>query len=250
MNTCYNPFSLSGKTILVTGASSGIGRATAIECSRMGARVILSARNKERLEETLSVMDGEGHSIISGDLTVQEELETIVGSLPKLDGVVLCAGIGNNTLIPFATREKIQKIFEVNFYSQVELFRLLVKKKILIKNSSVVAICSVGGVTHFTYGNVIYGASKAALKSWMKFASKEFGIKKIRVNVICPGMTDTPLIHKGTITEEQLQEDAKKYPLGRYGKPEEIAYGAVYLLSDAAAWVTGASLIIDGGNSN
>lgn len=250
MNTCYNPFSLSGKTILVTGASSGIGRATAIECSRMGANVIITARNSERLHETISSMEGEGHLMLIGDLTNQEDLDLIVSSLPKLDGSVLCAGVGNSTLLPFATREKFQKIFEVNFSSQVELFRLLVKKKILQRNSSVVSICSIGGIASFTYGNGIYGSSKAALKSWMKFASKELGTKKIRVNVICPGMVETPLIHSGKITEEQLQIDLRKYPLGRYGKPEDVAYGAVYLLSDAAAWITGASLIIDGGITN
>lgn len=250
MNTCYNPFSLAGKTILVTGASSGIGRATAIECSKMGASVVISARNTERLKETLLLMEGEGHSMLIGDLTVQEDLERIILELPKLDGVVLCAGLGNTTLLPFATKEKILKIYEINFFSQVELLRLLIKKKLLQRNSSVVPICSIGGITSFTYGNMIYGSSKAALKSWMKFASKELGNKRIRVNIICPGMIDTPLIHKGTITEEQLEQDAKKYPLGRYGKPEEIAFGAIYLLSDASSWVTGISLMIDGGISN
>lgn len=250
MNTCYNPFSLSGKTILVTGASSGIGRATAIECSKMGATVIISARNIERLNETLAEMEGEGHKIVSGDLTEQNDLEVILGALPKLDGVVMCAGVGNSTLIPFATRDKVLKLYESNLFSQIELLRLIVKKKILNRDSSVVSIASTGGICGFPYGNVIYGSAKAALKSWMKFASKEFGVKKIRVNTICPAMVETPLIHKVSITEEQLKEDAKRYPLGRYGRPEEIAYGAVYLLSDASSWVTGTSLIIDGGISN
>ncbi len=250
MNTCYNPFSLEGKTILITGASSGIGRATAIECSRMGAKVIITARNVQRLKETLVAMEGEWHLMLLGDLTDQNELEKIVSSVPALDGAVFCAGIGKNTLIPYASKDMILKVYQTNLFSQIELLRLLVKKKILKKNSSVVQISSIGGTKDFSFGNVIYGSSKAALSSWMKYASKEFGQKKIRVNVICPGMVDTPLIHGGTITEEQLNEDAKKYPLGRYGRPEEIAYGAVYLLSDAAAWVTGTSLIIDGGISN
>lgn len=249
MNSCYNPFSLAGKTIFITGASSGIGRASAIECSKMGATVILGGRNLERLNETMSMMQGEDHSLAPGDLTNAEDLESIVASIPKIDGLVLCAGLGDNTLISFAARVKINRVYEVNFFSQVELFRLLVKKKKLVKNSSVVAICSVAGFTRITFGHGIYGSAKAALRSWMKYASKEYGPKKIRVNTVCPSMVDTPLIHRGTITEEQLQEDAKKYPLGRYGKPEEIAYGVIYLLSDAASWVTGTSLIIDGGIS-
>lgn len=249
MNTCYNPFSLAGKTILVTGASSGIGRATAIECSKMGATVIINGRNEERLKETLSCTEGPGHISIVGDLTSKDDIEKLVNQMPKLNGLVLCAGIGNSTLIPFATREKIDKVFEINFYSQVELFRILIKKKILINGASVVPICSIGGMTKFTLGNAIYGSTKSALHTWMLFAAKEFSTKKIRINCVCPGMTETPLIRGGALSEDQLQADADNYPLGRYGRPEEIAYGVVYLLSDAALWVTGTSLVIDGGIS-
>ena len=250
MNTCYNPFSLAGKTILVTGASSGIGRSITIECSKMGATVIAAGRNIERLNETLAACEGSSNSIVTGDLSNQEDIDNIVKSLPKLDGVVLCAGIGNATLIPFATPEKIRKIYDVNFFAQIELLRLLVKKKLLVKESSVVAMSSVGGYSLFSFAHAIYGSAKAALRSFMKFASKEFANKKIRVNSICPGMIDTPLIHKGVITEEQLKEDEKLYPLGRYGKPEDVAYCAVYLLSNAANWVTGSTFVIDGGVSN
>lgn len=250
MNTCYNPFSLNGKTILVTGASSGIGRSIAIECSKMGAHIIAAGRNIERLEDTISLMEGASNSYITGDLTNHDDIDNIIKNLPKIDGVVLCAGVGNSTLIPFATPEKMKLIFDINFFSQVELFRLLVKKKILTKNSSVVAISSIGGYSSFTFANTIYGSAKASLRTWMKFASKELAGKQIRVNSICPGMIDTPLIHKGTITEEQLTEDAKRYPLGHYGQPEDVAYCAVYLLSDAAKWVTGSTFVIDGGISN
>lgn len=250
MNTCYNPFTLEGKTILVTGASSGIGRSIAIECSKMGATVIAAGRNVGRLEETLSQMEGDGHLIVAGDLAKQEDVDSIVKSLPKLNGAVLCAGIGDSALIPFATPEKVRSTFDVNFFSQVELLRLLVKKKILVKGSSVVAMSSIGGLSLFAFAHAIYGASKASLRAWMKFASKELGVKGIRVNSICPGMIDTPLIHKGVITEEQLQEDAKSYPLGHYGQPEDVAYCAVYLLSNAAKWVTGSTFVIDGGVSN
>ena len=127
--------------------------------------------------------------------------------------------------------------------------RLLYKKKKIAKNASLVLLSSLGGTQIFSGGNGIYGASKSALNSIMKFAAKEFSSRKVRVNSICPGMVDTPLIHRGTITEEQLLEDQKRYPLGRYGKPEDIAYAAIYLLSDASSWVTGQALVLDGGLS-
>ena len=247
----YNPFSLKDKTVLVTGASSGIGQQTAIACSRMGARVVLSARNQDRLQETLSQMaeHPDGHVPLLADLTLQEEMDRLVAALPPLDGAVFCAG--NSTTLPlqFGTREKFDEMFGVNFFAPVELLRLMYKKKVLNKGASVVLIASIGGTHSFMPGNGVYGASKAALNSVMKYAAREFASRRVRVNSICPGMVDTPLIHRGTITEEQLAEDAKRYPLGRYGQPEDIANGAIYLLSDASSWLTGHDLVIDGGFS-
>lgn len=248
-NTSFNPFSLAGKTVLVTGASSGIGRETAIECSRMGASVVITGRDADRLNETNNLLDGSVTAPIIADLTKQEDVERLVAELPPLDGAVLCAG--NSTTLPlqFGTREKFDGMFDVNFFAPVELLRLLYKKKVLQKWASVVLIASIGGTHSFMPGNGVYGASKAALNSVMKYAAREYAARKVRVNSICPGMVDTPLIHRGTITEEQLAEDAKKYPLGRYGQPEDIAHGAIYLLSDASNWLTGHDLIIDGGFS-
>ena len=244
-----NPFSLEGKTVLVTGASSGIGRQTAIECSRMGASVVLSARNEDRLQETLSSMEGDGHKVIPADLLNQDQLENLVSSITPVDGVVLCSGKGLTLPMQFATRDKLDDIFNTNFYAPFELLRLLYKKKKIQKQGSVVVLASLGGTQIFSGSNGVYGASKAALNSAMMFCAKEFSSRKIRVNCICPGMVDTPLIHRGTVTEEQLIENAKLYPLGRYGKPEDIAYAAVYLLSDAASWVTGQDFVLDGGIS-
>ena len=244
----YNPFSLKGKTILVTGASSGIGQATAIECAQMGAEVVITGRDTERLQATADLV-GTPKALIAADLTNQEDVERLVASLPPLDGAVLCAG--NSTTLPlqFGSREKFDEMFNVNFFAPVELLRLMYKKKVLQKGASVVLIASIGGTHSFMPGNGVYGASKAALNSLMKYAAREYASRKIRVNSICPGMVDTPLIHRGTITEEQLAEDAKRYPLGRYGKPDDIANGAVYLLSDASSWLTGHDLVIDGGFS-
>jgi NAD(P)-dependent dehydrogenase (short-subunit alcohol dehydrogenase family) len=187
--------------------------------------------------------------VIQADLTSNGSVEDMVKDLPSLDGAVLCAG--NSTTLPlqFGSREKFDEMFDVNFFAPVELLRLMYKKKVLQKGASVVLIASIGGTHSFMPGNGVYGASKAALNSYMKYAAREYASRKVRVNSICPGMVDTPLIHRGTITEEQLAEDAKRYPLGRYGQPEDIANGVVYLLSEASSWLTGHDLVIDGGFS-
>ena len=245
----YNPFSLEGKTILVTGASSGIGQATAVSCAGIGAKVVITGRDPERLQETQNHLEGQCEAMIPADLTVTEDVENLIKTLPPLDGAVLCAG--NSTTLPlqFGTREKFDDMFDVNFFAPVELLRMMYKKKVLQKGASVVLIASIGGTHSFMPGNGVYGASKAALNSVMKYAAREYASRKVRVNSICPGMVDTPLIHRGTITEEQLAEDAKRYPLGRYGQPEDIANGVIYLLSDASSWLTGHDLVIDGGFS-
>ena len=243
----FNPFSLSGRTIFVTGASSGIGRTTAIICSRMGANMIVTGRNQDRLEAVLKELEGHGHQAIAADLTNQEQVDHLLEFLPVIDGVVLCAGQG--TVVPFkmADRKKIDPIFEINYFAQVELLRLLLKKKKLANGSSVVFVSSIGGVYSITVGNSIYGASKAALNSAMRFCALELAPKQIRVNSVCPGMVNTKLIKGGAVSEEQHQADMQKYPLKRYGEPEDIANGIVYLLSNASSWVTGHSLVIDGG---
>jgi len=244
-----NPFSLEGKTILVTGASSGIGRATAVACAAMGAHVIITGRDQARLQATQDLLGDHCKAVIQADLTSNGSVEDMVKDLPSLDGAVLCAG--NSTTLPlqFGSREKFDEMFDVNFFAPVELLRLMYKKKVLQKGASVVLIASIGGTHSFMPGNGVYGASKAALNSYMKYAAREYASRKVRVNSICPGMVDTPLIHRGTITEEQLAEDAKRYPLGRYGQPEDIANGVVYLLSEASSWLTGHDLVIDGGFS-
>jgi NAD(P)-dependent dehydrogenase (short-subunit alcohol dehydrogenase family) len=248
----FNPYNLSGKKILVTGASSGIGKATAINASKLGATVLITARDGHRLQETFDSLErteSSAHKMILADLTVEDDVKNLLAEVPSLDGLVLCAGKGLTLPLQFATREKFDDIFGVNFFAPVELLRMLFKKKQLQKSASVVLLASLGGTQIFSGGNGIYGASKSALNSIMKFAAKEFASRKIRVNSICPGMVDTPLIHRGTISDEQLLEDQKRYPLGRYGTPDDIAYAAIYLLSDAASWITGQSLILDGGIS-
>ena len=247
MGVNYNPFSLEGKTILVTGASSGIGQETAIQCSRLGAKVIVTARNEERLKTTLSQLEGEGHNMVIAELTDQEQLENLVNSVGDLNGVVLCAGRAMTSPFMFNTRDKYDNVFNINYFAPVELLRLLLKKKKIKKDASVVFVSSIGGVFGYSLGNSIYGATKAALHSTMKFCAKELAPKNVRVNSVNPGMVNTPLIGSGSISEEQYKADMERYPLKRYGEPHDIAYGIIYLLSDASSWVTGQSLVIDGG---
>ena len=249
MDTNYNPFSLAGKTILVTGASSGIGRETAIQCSKLGAKMIITGRNVDRLNETYSCLEGEGHRTVVAELTDKDNLELLVNEVEPLNGLVLCAGRGMTSPFAFNTPDKYEDIFKVNFFSPVELLRLLLKKKKIQKGGAVVFVSSIGGVYTYSMGNSVYGASKAAISSTMKFCARELAPKGIRVNSVNPGMVNTPLIGGGSISEEQYKADIEKYPLKRYGEPIDIASGIIYLLSDASSWVTGQSLIIDGGIS-
>lgn len=247
MDTSYNPYSLEGKTILVTGASSGIGQETAVQCSKLGAKMVITARNEERLKKTLLMLAGEGHKMILADLTSQEDIEILVNQVDCINGLVLCAGRVTTSPFMYNTREKYDDIFNVNFFAPIELLRLLLKKKRIKKESSVVFVSSIGGVLGYSFGNSIYGATKASIHSTMKFCAKELAPKGIRVNSVNPAMVKTPMIGGGAISDEQYKADMERYPLKRYGEPQDIAYGIIYLLSDASAWVTGHSLVIDGG---
>lgn len=247
-NPTYNPFSLKGKTILVTGASSGIGRATAIECSKLGAIVIITGRNSERLQQTYDSLYGLGHLQIIANLNNLEDLTSLVNQVPILDGVVNNAGIAKTQPISFIKEEDLQKIFATNTFTPILLVKQLLRKKKINKNASLVFTSSVSAIKS-DLGNSVYGASKAALQSYVRYCARELAPKSIRANSIHPGMVTTPLITGGAHSDDDLQTDAQKYPLGRYGRPEEIAWSIIYLLSDASAWITGHSLIIDGGIS-
>lgn len=245
----FNPYSLENKTILVTGASSGIGKATAIACSKMGAQVVITGRNEGRLQETFNELEGDGHQKIIAELTNEEDLKRLVEEVPPLDGLVNNAGIGSKTPINFIKQSALQNILDVNTIAPIMLTKMLLKKKKLQKGSSVVLTSSISGVCSVDIGNTLYSVSKSAIDGFMKNAAKELAEKGIRVNSVNPGMVDTPINDYSNVSEEQMQADLMRYPLKRHGKPEEIAYAIIYLLSDAAAWVTGTALKIDGGYS-
>jgi len=247
----YNPYSLEGKTILVTGASSGIGQATAIECSKLGANVVITARNEERLKKTFDDLDtsmGQQHQMVIADVSTHEGLEALVSALPALDGLSSNAGMAvGNKPIKFIKDDDIQTIMQTNTFSHAMLAKLLFKKKLLNKKASCVFTASIGGTKSYGPGNTIYGMSKAALESFVKYAAIEFAPREIRCNNVCPGMIETPLINLDALTDEDKAIDAEKYLLKRYGQPAEVARTTAFLLSDASSFITGTSIIIDGG---
>jgi NAD(P)-dependent dehydrogenase (short-subunit alcohol dehydrogenase family) len=245
----YNPFSLTGKTILVTGASSGIGRATAVECSKMGATLILTARNEERLQATLAELDGDGHRYILADLTDETQMQTLCEGLPELDGVVFCAGKSLLKPIQVLSEKDITSVFATNYTAPVLLTKSLVKARKLNKGASLVYIASISGNGNTAPALAIYGSSKSSLTSFVQYAALELAGRQIRCNAICPGRIETGLLQNQSMTAEEIQKDIDKYPLRRYGKPEEVAQAAVYLLSDAAQWMTGTALKLDGGRT-
>lgn len=248
-NRGVNPFSLEERTVFITGASSGIGRATAAECAKMGATLVITGRNKERLNETLAALEGEGHTAFTADLSNTQEINDLVEKLPVLDGVVLNAGITASLTCQFITEDKLDSLMKVNTYAPILLSAALLRANKIAKGGSVVFTASLGGYLISSPGEAMYSASKAAVIGYARTMAIELGRKNIRVNTVCPGVIETAIFDSTVLTAEKVAEGAKQYPLRRYGKPCEVAWGIVYLLSGASSFVTGSNLVIDGGVS-
>lgn len=245
MSVTFNPFSLQGKTILVTGASAGIGKAIAIYCAKMGASVVITARNVERLQATLAEMPGYNQAI-KADLTNSGNIEALMEVLPNLDGVVQCAGVGSRVPCKMISVENIAEVMRPNFEAPVLLQTALLKGKRLNKEASIVFIAS-RAASAPSLGNAIYSASKGAILSYAKCLALELAPRLIRVNCICPGMVWTDLILKDGLSEEELHEAELNYPLKRFGTVDDVANLAIYLLSNASSWMTGSVIDISGG---
>ena len=244
----YNPFTLSGKSVLITGASSGIGRSMAIECSKAGARVIITGRNEQRLLETLSLMEGEGHTYFICDLNNPDEVEALISFVPLLDGYVSNAGCNKRMLCQYIKEDDLDLVIRTNLTSPILLTKGLLKNKKIKKGGSIVFTSSIA-VHHSSIGDSVYSASKGGIQSFSKVLAMEVANKNIRVNTIQPGMVRTGLIQNSVLSEEEYKADEKRYPLKRYGNSDEIAWAAIYLLSDATVWMTGSSIVLDGGIS-
>ncbi len=253
MSDKNNPFSLKGKAIIVTGASSGIGRQCAINFSQLGARLIIMGRNTERLKETMALLENdEDHMMVQLDLTDYEKLdeftESIKSGWQNIDGIVNCAGV--STTLPFrrVTPEKMNEFFHNNVISAFNLCRKLIQEKLMgTHGGSIIFLSSVMSITGAN-GKALYGMTKGALVSGTKSLALELAPKNIRVNCISPGVVVSPMSKNAIYSkdEESLQRVTDLHPLG-LGEAGDVAYACAYLLSDASKWVTGTNLIIDGG---
>jgi len=242
-------FSLEDKKILVTGASAGIGRSIASNCAKQGGQVSITARDKDRLHETLNGMQhNDHHSLHIADLSNEEDIISLTKELPELDGLVLNAGIVKTIPVKFIKKDALENIFKVNIYGSILLVKHLLKLKKIKNNCSICFVSSVAS-KKMTLGNSLYSATKGAINSFTKSLALELASKQIRVNAILPGMVETNILKDSAISQDNLDTHLKNYPIGRFGKPEDIAYLAIYMLSDAAAFMTGSLVTIDGGYS-
>lgn len=248
----YNPFTLEGKKVIVTGASSGIGQQVAITCTRMGAKVALIGRNRERLEETRSQLEGDGHIVISYDLTnlagMKDMVANIVSQMGAIDGLVNCAGISATLPFKLMLPDKVEEMFKTNVFATIELTKqVLGMKNVSKQGASVIFFASVMGCVGEN-AKSLYSLTKGALISGCRSLAVEYAPKKIRVNVVSPGVVETSINKNQPYLADPERRKATEalHPLG-LGSTEDIANACVYLLSDASRWVTGQNLIVDGG---
>ena len=254
----YNPFSLSGKNILISGASSGIGRICSLECAKSGANLLLLGRDLGRLKETLADIEkidlnlrGQA-SLFSIDLTeklddLSPALDEFIEAYGKFDGLLHSAGIEKTMPLAGMKSSDYHSIFNINVVAGFQLTKIISKRKNSNDKSSFVFISSITGLVG-RKGIIGYSASKGALISGIRSLALELADRGIRANCISPGTILTPLMVKylETLTPEEQSKRLSGYPLG-LGIPEDIAYATNYLLSDASRWITGQNLVIDGG---
>jgi NAD(P)-dependent dehydrogenase (short-subunit alcohol dehydrogenase family) len=249
-----NEFLLNGKTILITGASSGIGKEAALLLSEYGGTVYLTGRNRDRLSETFQQLSsGDNPSRVTrhasrvADLTVEAEMDALVADLPPLNGIVHCAGIVGPLPSKFITQEEIDKMFSINYDIPVNLTSKILRKKKLLDNASVIFMSTIATKNPY-FGGALYSSSKAALEAYSKTLALELMQKGIRSNCLLAGLVDTPMIvspaEKG-MQEEALGRYLQRYPLG-IGAPKDVAATILFFLSDASRWITGTNLILGG----
>jgi NAD(P)-dependent dehydrogenase (short-subunit alcohol dehydrogenase family) len=238
----FNPFHLRGKTILVTGASSGIGREVAVQCAEAGAQLVISGRDETRLNETFAALSGDGHRAVPADLTDHDQLRALADQAGMVDGVVHGAGVDGVIPIRMVSQPFLDRVFSANFDAPVLLTQRLLSHKSIRDGGSILFMTSIAAHTG-KVGVGPYSASKAALIGLMRCLALEVVKRGIRVNALSPGLVDTPLVNAD---RAWLDAQSKAYPLG-IGQPSDVAHAAVYFLCDASSKVTGTSFNMDGG---
>jgi NAD(P)-dependent dehydrogenase (short-subunit alcohol dehydrogenase family) len=251
-NSPVNPFLLNGRRVLVTGASSGIGRGIAILLSQLGAGVICSGRNEDRLQETFDNLTGSGHAISRFNLFDIDEIRPWVAEISqqhgKLWGIVHAAGMQQTLPAGMINREKFEQVVALNAEAAFFLAKTMLSPSVrdehggsIVFISSVMSIVSQAAIS-------TYSLSKAALSGLAKSLAIEFAPKNIRVNCVSPAYVRTPLLDDMTKKWDkgQIEDLIKRHPLG-LGEIQDVAYSTAFLLSDAARWITGTNLVVDGG---
>jgi NAD(P)-dependent dehydrogenase (short-subunit alcohol dehydrogenase family) len=242
-------FSLEGKKVLVTGASSGIGKSIAITASAHGAQLIITGKNQERLQKTFACLKKTAaHQKFACDLTSLEELDSLVNSCDSIDGLVLNAGTVKLAPIAFINDAMLDQLFEVNIKSSIRIVQRLIRKKKINKGASIIFTSSIATIKT-TIGNSVYNATKGAVNSFVKSLALELAKNKIRANAILPGFVPTNIVNSSKSSLSDWDAHLKSYPLGRYGSPEDVAYLSIYLLCDQSQWMTGSLINLDGGFS-
>lgn len=248
MTAISSPFSLAGKRILVTGASSGLGRQIAISCAQSGASLIICGRNLDRLQETLSQLTGEGHSVIAGDLTDDDVIAQTVEQAGSIDGVVHCTGISVPIPARMTKREFMERLYSINVFTPQLLTAQLLLKNRINKDGAILFLSSIAAVRG-VHGMSVYSGTKAALIAATRCLALETAKRGIRVNCLAPDLVETPMLHGSGAnmpTEEWLDQQRAIHPLG-LGTPDDVAHAAIFFLSSASRWITGTTLIMDGG---
>jgi NAD(P)-dependent dehydrogenase (short-subunit alcohol dehydrogenase family) len=241
-------FDLTGKTILITGASSGLGRQCAITASNHGATVFITGRNQQRLLETYDRLSGSGHHWLLADLTLDMDIDTLIRQLPQLNGVVYSTGISDLTPARFIKAEDIIKTFDISFNASVLLTSQLLAKKKLEKNACSLVFISTISTRYPFVGGAMYISAKAALESYARVLALELAPKGIRSNSISPAFVRTPMLDDTAekYSNEAVRKIEEQQLLG-LGEPEDVANTVVFFLSDAARWITASNLIVGGG---
>lgn len=248
-----NLVNLEGRRIIVTGASSGIGKKTAITLSGLGAKLILVARREDKLQETISELEGEGHTYYCADLGVVGDIESLVKRIVeeqgKVDGLAYAAGVPSSVSLMQSKPEKVQKVFDVNFFGFLEFVRQVCRKGNYNEGMRIVGVSSIASVAG-DKAHLVYSASKSAMDSAVRCIAKEVAEKGICINTVAPAMTATELYEKYL---DRYGEDSgsneellKRQYLG-IAKTEDIANAIAYLISPAARFITGIMLPVDGG---